>query len=189
LPALEGNLSARLSDDSVLITPSGRPKYLLETDELIRLPEDGWREWISSATGGQNVPSGPRPSSEFSMHACTYHRHVEVGAVVHAHPPVATGTAAWPEPPAWNELPEVRVVVRGVTVVPALEPGTVELGRAVAEAFGRGGAVLLARHGATTVGGTVEEAVARMESLEQAARLLLVEALGSVVARGTARLG
>jgi L-fuculose-phosphate aldolase len=122
------------------------------------------------------------------MHACVYLRHPSVGAIVHAHPPVATGMAAWPNAPAWNELPEVRVVVRGVTVVPPMEPGTVELGVAVAEACVDAGAVLLSRHGATTVGSTLGEALVRMESLEQAARLLAVEAIGQLVAGGSRRV-
>jgi L-fuculose-phosphate aldolase len=187
----EGNLSLRLPDGSVLVTPAGRAKYTLTARDLLRVRRAELPAWCrparDRAPAHQSVPLGPRPSSEFSMHACIYAGHADVGAIVHAHPPVATGTGSWPVSPPWNELSEVRVVIGGVTVVPPMAPGTVAVGRAVSAALEQAHAVVLARHGATTVGRTLDEAVARMECLEQAARLLVVEAIGSIVAGGTRR--
>ncbi|MCU0635139.1 MAG: class II aldolase/adducin family protein [Gemmatimonadaceae bacterium] len=187
----EGNLSIRLADGSVLVTPSGRAKGTLAPRDLVRVTASGLTQWRGHHGGRapdhRVVPSAPRASSEFSMHALAYHAHPDVGAIVHAHPPVATGAASWGPALPWHELSEVRAVIGGVTVVPALEPGTLAVAQAVADALMTARAVLLTRHGATTVGATIEEAVARMESLEQAARMLVTEALGSLVARGTAR--
>ncbi|MCU0648339.1 MAG: class II aldolase/adducin family protein [Gemmatimonadaceae bacterium] len=187
----EGNLSVRLADGSVLVTPAGRAKGELAPRDLLRVVPSELARWCTAqggrAKGHRTVPSGPRPSSEFSMHALVYAAHADVGAIVHAHPAVATGAAGWPVPLPWNELPEVRVVIGGVTVVPAIEPGTLAVGQAVAAALTGSRAVLLTRHGATTVGATIDEALARMESLEQAARLLVTEAVGQFMQRGTAR--
>jgi L-fuculose-phosphate aldolase len=188
LAGREGNLSVRLPRGRVLVTPAGRPKHALRPADLIVVGIAEARRWRTAAAGGapahRRVPSAPRPSSEFSMHACIYAAHPGVAAVVHAHPPVASGAAGWPVPLPWARLAEVRQALGGVVAVPVLPPGTVALGEAVAAALGEAGAVLLTDHGATTVGGSVEEALARMESLEQAARLLVIDAVGRWIGQG-----
>jgi len=100
-----------------------------------------------------------------------------VGAVVHAHPPTATGFSVAGEGLDRLVLPELVLLVGPVPLVPYATPGEPELGASVEPYFDRHDAVLLANHGAVTVGPTLEAAWIRMESLEHAARIVLVARL------------
>lgn len=161
IAGLDGNVSVRLADGTLLVTPAGRPKHEVGEDELVRCGADG------------TVISGGHPSSEFGMHLALYAARPDVRAVVHAHPPTATGFAVAGETIAGDALPEVIFQVGEVALVPFALPGTPALAEALAP-FARGhDAFLLANHGATTVGPTLGDALQRMESLEHAARILL----------------
>ena len=111
------------------------------------------------------------------MHLRVYRERPDVGAVVHAHPPTATGFAVAGEDFMAPVLPEIILQVGGVPLLPFAEPG----GDALADAFGpylaAHDAFLLANHGATTLGPTLVVAHQRMESLEHAARILLTARL------------
>jgi len=98
----------------------------------------------------------------------------DVHAVVHAHPPAATGFAVAGEEIPGNLLPELIFVVGPVPLVPFGMPGTPELGDRVVPYLEdrRHQALLLANHGAVTLGRTLDEAWIRMESLEHAARII-----------------
>jgi L-fuculose-phosphate aldolase len=169
----EGNLSVRLDVESILITPSGLVKGDLEPSDLIR----------ANASTGQPLvePGGPAvaediaparqflPSSEIGMHLALYDR-ADVAAVVHAHPPYATAIAAAGqslEPPILAEQP---LLLGEVPVLPFALPSTAEVADAVSDLPATCRAFLLAHHGATTVGGHIEEAIVRMEVLESCAR-------------------
>lgn len=107
------------------------------------------------------------------MHLALYDWRPDVMAVVHAHPPVATGFAVAGEDFMKPVLPELVYLMGAVPLVPYGQPGTEEL-PARLEPFARGhDAFLLANHGATTLGKSVDEALHRMESLEQGARIIL----------------
>ena len=108
------------------------------------------------------------------MHCAVYAARPEVAAVVHAHPPVATGYAAAGRSLPANVLPELPVVVGPVALVPYGRPGTDALPDALRPFLAEHQAFLLANHGVTTVGTSLEDAMLRMESVEQAARILLV---------------
>jgi L-fuculose-phosphate aldolase len=164
----DGNVSVRLDDGTVLVTPSGASKADLDTTQLVRVSIDG------------TVLCGGRPSSEVRMHLRIYERRVDVRAVVHAHPPVATGFAASGHSFMTPVLPEVILKLGEVPLLPYATPGTSALADSLEPYLTAGrDAFLLANHGATTVGATLELAHDRMESLEHAARILLVaRALG-----------
>ncbi len=164
----EGNLSARAGEGRVLVTPAGRGKGELEPADLVEVELEGRRR---GAAGG-----GGRPSTELALHLAIYAARPEVGAVVHAHPPAATGFAAAGVPLDEGVLPELALL-GPVPLVPYATPGTASLGDAVAPYAARHEALLLSNHGAVTVGRTIEEAEQRMESLEQGARILLVARL------------
>jgi L-fuculose-phosphate aldolase len=100
-----------------------------------------------------------------------------VGAVVHAHPPVATGFAVAGLPLDRPVLAEPVVTLGPVPVVPFGTPSTADLADAVSAAVGSAHALLLANHGALTVGETLWRAWERMETLEQFARITLVARL------------
>lgn len=158
----DGNVSVRLGADRLLVTPAGLSKVDVTPESLVVLTLDGRR-----------VEGALEPSSEVGMHLRIYERRRDVCAVVHAHPPVATGFALAGEDFLTGVLPEIIYQMGGVPLVPYAMPGT----PAVAEAFepyvARHDAFLMASHGATTVGPTLVVAHQRMESLEHAARIIL----------------
>lgn len=172
----DGNVSVRLSDGSILVTPSGMSKGIVTAEDLVVVDMEG-RELEGSRS----------PSSELRMHLRIYQRRPDARAVVHAHPPTATGFAVAGESFMAPVLPEVILQMGAVPLVPYATPGTDALADALEPYLARHDAVLLANHGATTLGRTLTEAHHRMESLEHAARILLAaRAVGRVQELGAA---
>lgn len=162
----DGNVSVRLGDGSILVTPSGMSKVDVTSDDLVRVSGDG------AVLDGRRAPS-----SELRMHLRIYARRPDVGAVVHAHPPTATGFAVAGETFVAPVLPEVILQMGEVPVVPYATPGTVALADSFERYLDEHDAFLMANHGATTVGATIDVAHQRMESLEHAARIILTARL------------
>lgn len=111
------------------------------------------------------------------MHLAIYAARRDVGAIVHAHPPVATGFALAGEGMPHDLLPELPVVVGPVALVPYGRPGTPALASAMTPFLPAHEVFLLANHGVTTVGRSLTDALLRMESVEQAARIITVARL------------
>ena len=162
----DGNVSVRLAPDRLLVTPSGASKVDVAPDDLVVVDLDG-----------RPVGGGRRASSELAMHLAIYRARADVHAVVHAHPPTATGFAVAGETLPDGVLPELVCQVGAVALVPYFTPGTGGAAGAFAPYLARHDAFLMANHGATTVGPTLERAHQRMESLEHAARILLAARL------------
>lgn len=112
-------------------------------------------------------------SSEVLVHLALYRTRPGIGAIVHAHPPTATGFAVARRPFPTEALAEVAGVIGPVPQVPYHRPGTEALASAAAKAMHGADVALLANHGAVTVGADLTGALNRMESLEQAARILV----------------
>ncbi len=159
----DGNVSVRLAGGAILVTPSGMSKVDVEPGDLVLVDGDGVL-----------LDGDRRPSSELKMHLRIYRRRPDVHAVVHAHPPVATGFAVAGESFVAPILPEVILQMGAVPLVPYATPGTDALADRFEPYLDGHDAFLMANHGATTVGATLESAHQRMESLEHAARILLV---------------
>ena len=160
----DGNLSVRLGANRVLVTPSGLIKSLLEPADMVEVD-----------LKGKPLRRGVRkPTSELDLHLRILRERADVAAVVHAHPPAATGFAVAGEEIPGNLLPELIFVVGPVPLVPFGMPGTPELGDRIVPYLKdqRNQALLLANHGAVTMGRTLDEAWIRMESLEHAARII-----------------
>ncbi|HUG52442.1 MAG TPA: class II aldolase/adducin family protein [Vicinamibacteria bacterium] len=157
----EGNVSVRV-DDALLITPAGVCKGFLTPDMIVRTDLEG------------RPRDGGRASTETLMHTAVYRRRGDVHAVVHAHPPTATGFAVAGIALDRPLIAEAVVTLGPVPVIPYGQPSTEELadnvGRAVCDAH----ALLMANHGALAVGDTLERAWERMETLEQLAKVTLV---------------
>ena len=158
----DGNVSARLGADRLLVTPAGLSKIDVAADDLVVV-----------TTGGEHVAGARRPSSELGMHLRIYAMRADVGAVVHAHPPTATGFAVAGESFVADVLPEIIFQLGRVPLVPYATPGTPAVAEGLAPYILEHDAFLLANHGATTVGESLLVAHQRMESLEHAARILL----------------
>jgi L-fuculose-phosphate aldolase len=166
----DGNVSVRLTDDSILLTPSGLSKVDVEPDDLVLVD-----------LAGAVLQGTRRPSSELRMHLRIYQRRSDVRAVVHAHPPTATGFAVAGQSFMAPVLPEVILQMGGVPIVSYSTPGTDGLADTFDPYLDRHDAFLMANHGATTLGNTLGLAHQRMESLEHAARIILTaHLLGTV---------
>jgi len=159
----DGNVSVRLDDGSILVTPAGMSKVDVAVDDLVLVTPDG-----------ALVRGRRHPSSELALHLRAYRRRSDVRAVVHAHPPTATGFSVAGEAFVAPVLPEVILQMSDVPLVPYATPGTEALADLCEPYIDRCDAFLMANHGATTLGSTLEAAHQRMESLEHAARILLV---------------
>ncbi|MBK9516249.1 MAG: class II aldolase/adducin family protein [Anaeromyxobacter sp.] len=165
----EGNLSARRGDGTFLVTPSGVSKGALQPGDLLVVDGEGA---VISGHG--------RPSTELAMHLAVYAARPDAAAAVHAHPITAVALtvagAGWPG----HLVPEAAVSLGEVVVAPFAVPGTPEVPASLAPLLPDHDVLLLARHGALCLGGTVAEAVDRMETLERVARMaVLARALGS----------
>jgi len=170
----DGNVSVLLTSDRILVTPSGLSKVDVTEEDLVELQMDGTR-----------VAGRLEPSSEIAMHLAAYRARPDVRAVVHAHPPVATGLSVAGEGIPGDVLPEVILQMGSVPLVPYATPGTAAVPAALATILPNHDAFLLANHGATTLGGSLTEALQRMESIEHAATILLTaRLLGRVNALG-----
>ncbi len=159
----EGNVSVRLDGARLLATPSGVAKGFLEPGAL-----------VVTDLAGRPLAGERRPSSELRMHLRVYALRPDVRAVVHAHPPAATGFAI--AGLSFDEcvVPEIVATLGAVPLVPYGTPSTEELPDRLAPYVAAHDALLLANHGAVTYGPSLAGAVNAMESIEQAARSMLV---------------
>lgn len=162
----EGNVSVRISRDRLLVTPAGVAKVDLRPGDLVEVAPDG-----------RPHRAGMRPSTELRMHLRIYARRPDVLAVVHAHPPAATAFAVSGQPFVTTALPEIILLMGTVPLVPYAAPGTEQLAERLEPFIDGNEAVLLANHGATTMGASLGAAHQRMESLEHCARILLAARL------------
>lgn len=171
--ANDGNLSMKTAPDRLLVTPSGVSKGRLTPDMLLVTDLEG------------NVLEGNRhPSSETKMHLAVYRGRLDVGAVVHAHPPVSTAFAVCRR---GMETPYLSELVTGLGAVPCTPSfamlSTDQVPRSVEPYLADHCAVLLANHGALTWGEDLWEAFDRMETVEHTAKILLnARLLGDPVA-------
>ncbi len=171
--ANDGNLSMKVEPDRLLVMPSGVSKGRLTPDMLLVTDLEG------------NVLEGNRhPSSETKMHLAVYRGRPDVGAVVHAHPPVSTAFAVCRR---GMETPYLSELVTGLGAVPCTPSfamlSTDQVPRSVEPYLADHCAVLLANHGALTWGEDLWEAFDRMETVEHTAKILLnARLLGDPVA-------
>jgi L-fuculose-phosphate aldolase len=172
--ATDGNLSARLAPDRLLVTASGFSKGFLAAEDLVVLRPDG--EPVSSYRG-----RGQRASSEISMHLEVYRQRADVNAVVHAHPPLATAFSIAGVSLARCVIPEVIVTLGGIPTTGYATPGTLEVPESIRVAIRDYDAIVLAHHGSLTVGSTLWEAYLRLEKIEHTAQITLAaQQLGQV---------
>ncbi len=164
----EGNLSVRLDADRILATPTGVSKGMLAAEAL-----------LITDLEGRKLAGEAGITSELDMHLAVYRTRPDARAVVHAHPPTATGFAAAGRALDQGVLPEVIVGLGMIPLAPYAQPGTPALGESVIPLIAHYDALLLENHGAVTCGPDLMGAYFRMETVEQFAKILLVaEQLG-----------
>lgn len=162
-----GNISARLSDGGLLVTPTGSSFGALDPAEL------------SHFNAEMQLISGKPPTKEMPLHAAFYEtRGAKTGAVVHLHSTHSVALSVLPEIDPDNVLPPITAysVMRlgKVKLLPYFMPGDPAMGDAVRGLAGKRSAVLLAHHGPVVAGKDLQVAVYAMEELEETARLTLL---------------
>jgi len=164
----DGNLSIRLDRNRILATPTAMCKGRMRPEDLIICDNEG------------NKVSGQRErTTEMAMHIAIYQERPDIQAVVHAHPPIATGFAVAGKALNKGIMPELIVSLGSVPLAGYGLPGTPALVEGMLPFIGKFDALLLANHGAVAYGTEIDLAYARMETLEHLARITLVaEMLG-----------
>lgn len=163
--ANDGNVSAKLPDGTFLCTPTGISKSFIKEDMLLRVDKD-----LHVIEGNP----GYKPSSEMKMHMRCYVERPDVGAVVHAHPPTATGYAVAGKSLDDYSMIETVVTMGSIPLTPYGTPSTYEVPEAIAPYLQEHDVVLLQNHGALAVGADLLTAYYRMETLELFAKISLV---------------
>lgn len=165
LCGFEGNLSARLDDERLLITPSGLHKGLMREEQLLVVDLEGRIVVESEATRGL------RPTSELPMHLEAYRRRPDVRAVVHAHPPITVALSIAGVAMDTPLLPEVIVLLGLIPTTDYAMSSSDEGAAAIRRLIADHDALILQRHGTLTVGTTLTVAFMRLETVEQNARI------------------
>ncbi|WP_195938241.1 class II aldolase/adducin family protein [Romboutsia sp. 1001713B170131_170501_G6] len=162
--ANDGNVTVKLEDGTFLATPTGISKSFITPEKLVHIDANG--EILDGL-------EGLRPSSEIKMHLRCYKEREDVGAVVHAHPPTATGFAVAQLDMDRYTMIETVVAIGSVPVTPYGTPSTEEVPEAIAPYLNEHDVLLLQNHGALTVGADLITAYYRMETLELYAKISL----------------
>lgn len=162
--ANDGNVSALLDDGSILCTPTGMSKSFITPEKLIRIDRTG--KVLEAAPG-------LRPSSEIKMHLRCYDKRPDVGSVLHAHPPGATGFAVAHRAMDMYNMIEDVAAIGSVPLTPYGTPSTDEVPDAIEPYLQEHDVMLLENHGALSVGADVLTAFYRMESLELWAKITI----------------
>jgi ribulose-5-phosphate 4-epimerase/fuculose-1-phosphate aldolase len=161
-----GNISVRLEDGGLLVTPTGSSMGFLDPDDICHLAADGMHI------------SGKPPTKEMPLHSAFYDTRGQTGAVVHLHSSHATALSLLQDIDPDNVLPPVTpyAIMRmgKVKLLPFFLPGDPAMGEAVRGLAGKRSAVLLANHGPVVAGKSLEAAVFAMEELEENAKLALL---------------
>jgi L-fuculose-phosphate aldolase len=173
IAAGDGNVSAKLDDgERVLVTPSGFHKGFIHEEDL-----------IITDLHGKKLKGAHKPSSEFLMHELVYIERPDIGAVVHAHPPITVGLALAGVTMAQCVLSETCLVLGAVLTAPYATPTTQEVPDTLRQYVRQANAVVLDRHGALTLGRDLDEAYNRMEAMEHASKIThAARTLGPVTA-------
>jgi L-fuculose-phosphate aldolase len=162
----DGNISVRLGTDRLLMTPKSVCKGFMTPDMMCITDLDG-----------RKLQGDRDPSSEMLMHLEVYRQRPDVQAVVHAHPPIATGFAVAGIPLNKAVLAEVLTTLGSIPIAEYATPSTSELPAAVRKYIKAHDGMLLANHGALTAGADLFAAYYKMETIEHFAKISLVARL------------
>lgn len=163
IAATDGNISVRLDENSVLVTPTTMPKGMLAAEDLVVVNLDG-----------RKVDGSREVSSELGMHLLIYRLRPDINAVVHAHPPTATGFSAAGIALDEPLLSEVELSVGRVPLAHYALPGSSELCEGLRPLVNDHNAILMANHGVVTFAEDLLSAYLHMETVEHYARICLV---------------
>jgi L-fuculose-phosphate aldolase len=162
-----GNISLRISDDIILITPSATDKGRMKWDEVGILNSKG-----------ESLTPHLKLSIESGMHLAIYNSK-NVNAIVHAHPVFATSFTAMKRKINTSLTAEACAILGEPVFVPYALMGTQDLATIVSEQIDKADILLLENHGILSVGKDLLQAFDKIEVLENAARMtVIVEMMG-----------
>ena len=159
----DGNISVRLDERRLMTTPKNVSKGFMTADMMVITDLDG-----------RKIAGDRDPSSEIKMHLEVYRNRPDARAVVHAHPPTATGFAVAGIALDRAVLAEVITTLGSIPIAEYATPSTEELPAAVRKYVKAHDGLLLANHGALALAGDVMSAYYRMETIEHFAKISLV---------------
>lgn len=168
----DGNLSAKLSDGSILITPAGAMKGFLSPENLAHIDMTG-----------KVVDAGPKASTEVGIHLVSYRERPEMKAVLHCHPPHAVALTLAGIDMQIPIIPEIIVTIGGIPTAPFATPGTDELPESIRAIVRCSDTLVMQNHGSVTLGTHLMDAYKKLDMLEHTAKILwLAHSLGHVKA-------
>jgi L-fuculose-phosphate aldolase len=158
-----GNISLRITDDIIAITPSATDKGRMK-----------WKEVGLMTLSGENLTPDLKPSIEFEMHLAIFKKKKEVTAIVHAHPVFASAFTAMKLKINTNLTAEACAILGEPLLVPYALMGTTSLANVVAENVKHSDILLLENHGILTTGSNLLQAFDKIEVLENAAKMTVI---------------
>ncbi len=157
----DGNLSARLADGSLLVTPAGAMKGFLEPHHLAHVDMQG-----------RTLDGGARASSEIGIHLVCYRERPDARAVVHTHPPHAVALSIAGVDMQLPVIPETIVSIGGTPTAPYATPGTPELPESIRALVRCSDTLIMKNHGAVCLGANLMDAFKKLDMVEHTARIL-----------------
>ncbi|HEY3345396.1 MAG TPA: class II aldolase/adducin family protein [Anaerolineaceae bacterium] len=170
----DGNISVRLANGNILITPSGVCKGRLQAEDLLVIDPEG--KLVKPA-----ADPALKPTSEQPMHLEVYRQRPDVRAVIHTHLIFANALVISKGQVRMDVIPEAAVAFGSVPVTDYAMPSSNENAAAIRSLIARHNVILIRNHGSLTVGQHLEEALIHLERLEHISKTLtFAEILGEV---------
>jgi L-fuculose-phosphate aldolase len=161
-----GNISLKISDDIIVITPSATDKGRMR-----------WMEVGIMTLAGKNLTPELKPSIENEMHLSIYRKRKEISAIVHAHPLFASAFTAMKCTINTDLTAEAKAICGDPCFVPYALMGTFELASVASECIMKSDILLLENHGILTTGSSILQAFDKLEVLENAAKMTMIVGL------------
>ena len=158
-----GNISLRVSEEVIVITPSATDKGRMK-----------WRDVGVLSIMGENLTPKLKPSIEFNLHLNIYKKMKDVSAIVHAHPVFASAFTAMKGTLNTSLTAEARAICGVPRFVPYAVMGSAELADIAAQNAEEADILLLENHGILTMGTSLLQAFDKLEVLENAAKMTLI---------------
>jgi len=161
--ATDGNISYKVSNQHILMTPSGIRKSELTESDLVMLNMKG-----------EKVAGKHPASSENKLHLKVYQLRPDIKTIIHAHPPVSTALTIADIPIDKPVLPEVILSLGDIPTAPYATPTTDEVPESIVNLIPTHDALMLKRHGSLTIGSTLESAYKKLEKMEYTAKIIMI---------------
>jgi L-fuculose-phosphate aldolase len=176
ITANDGNISARLADHLVIISPSGLCKGRLDLEDLVIVDMEGTLVWTNSKRK-------LKPSSDTHMHLDVYRQRSDIRAVIHAYPTFATALTIAKIPFPEDVLPEILLTLGPVPTTPIASPSSEDATTAAWKLISNHDAILLRQQGSLTVGKNLDVALINLERIEKVAEIFFYSQLMGKVNR------